>query len=94
MRPEETVFWTMTMLDNGISGDVARRLLMKMVRGSLKYGSISENMNTRDFASEILDELYDAANYCIIQMYEKGENDKFKSILKEVNELITKIRKI
>ena len=96
MTPEETIFWTKTMLDNGISGDIARRMLMKMVKGSLKYGNISDNLGTRDLKLEIQEELLDAANYCIIKLYENPGAKKeaeFKDILKDLTTLITKIRK-
>lgn len=96
MTPEETIFWTKTMIDNGISGDIARRMLMKMVKGSLKYGNISDNLGARDLKLEIQDELLDAANYCIIKLYEKPSMNKereFKGILEDLIALITKIRK-
>lgn len=66
-------FWTKTLLDNGANVKIISKAIGKMEAGIHKYGEFNPKTDTRNFVEELLKELYDGVNYCLLGMLKEPD---------------------
>jgi len=95
MKPNNVVKWLNLCQTTGMSDDLIRRCLHKMIEGEQTYGVWEPTATeTRNFWHEIESELLDCINYCIMGILrQEAQEDAKKLILDEPTYDITELKR-
>lgn len=85
MTIKDIEFWTRKILEADGNVKIVSKAIGKMESGIKKYGEFDPVNDKREFIEELLKELYDGINYCLLgAIKEPAKEVQYSDLLKEI----------
>ena len=82
-------FWTKRLLECDANVKIISKAIGKMEVGIKKYGDFDPDLDEREFVEELLKELYDGINYCLLgTLKDPHKENQYTDLLKQLIPMI------
>lgn len=89
MTIKQIEFWTKKLLECNANVKIISKAVGKMEKGVEKYGDFNPESDDREFVEELLKELYDGINYCLLgSLKEPSKEESYSDLLNQIIPII------